>query len=252
MRIDVLTTFPEMFALQSPGVLGVSIPARAIRAGLIEVVPSNFREFAANKHQKTDDRPFGGGPGMVIMCQPLWDAVQGVEGVDSVSPVRPCTRVLLTPQGTPLTQQIVEDLASKPRLLLIAGHYEGFDERVVEALDPLELSLGDFVLSGGELAALVLIDAIARLIPGAVGDEQSPQQDSFSLTDVPGTMLGGRRGPSRLRLLDCPQYTKPREWMGKGVPPVLLSGDHERIARWRLEERLRRTFARRPDLFDAQ
>lgn len=236
MRIDVLTTFPEMFATEPPAALGVSIPGRAARAGLVEIVAANIRDFAMDKHQKTDDRPFGGGPGMVMLCQPLWDAVHAVEARDSVTPVRPATRVLLTPQGVPLTQSLVEELAARPRLLLIAGHYEGVDERVIEALAPLEISIGDYVLSGGELGAMVLIDAIVRLIPGVLGHEESSQTDSFSAAET------GQR------LLDCPHYSRPREWMGRAVPDILVSGDHAKVARWRLEQREKRTRERRPDL----
>ncbi|MCX5688418.1 MAG: tRNA (guanosine(37)-N1)-methyltransferase TrmD, partial [Planctomycetota bacterium] len=180
----------------------------------------------------TDDRPFGGGPGMVMMCQPLWDAVAAVEAQDP----RPAHRILLTPQGTPLTQKLVEELATRPRLLLIAGHYEGIDERVIEALAPQEISIGDYVLSGGELAAMVLIDAVVRLLPGVLGDGDSHQQDSFSVEST------GER------LLDCPHFTKPREWQGREVPEVLLNGDHGKIAAWRLEQKKSRTKARRPDL----
>ncbi|HLP84277.1 MAG TPA: tRNA (guanosine(37)-N1)-methyltransferase TrmD [Phycisphaerales bacterium] len=244
MRIDVLTTFPELFTTVSPGVLGVSIPGRAIKAGLLSVEATDIRGFTHDKHSKTDDRPFGGGPGMVMMCQPVWDAVMAVEARDA----RPATRILLTPQGTPLSQEIVEDLAKRPRLLMIAGHYEGIDERVIDALDPVEISIGDYVLSGGELAALVLIDAITRLLPGATGDEQSPQQDSFGNVAIPPQAKG--REPTAKRLLDCPHYTKPREWQGREVPPVLLSGDHTKIAAWRLQQRMERTFVRRPDLLE--
>lgn len=231
MRIDVLTTFPEMFATESPAALGVSIPGRAVRSGALQIVATDVRQFADNKHKKTDDRPFGGGPGMVMMCQPMWDAVMAVEALDPVVPVR----ILLTPQGERLTQARVEHLAGQARLLMIAGHYEGIDERVVERLNPLEISLGDYVLSGGELGAMVLIDAIARLLPGVLGDDQSNQQDSFSSSQG-------------LRLLDCPHYTKPRTWEGMEIPPVLLSGDHAKIAAWRLEQRRARTASRRPDL----
>lgn len=234
MRFDILTTFPEMFAAQAPAALGLSIPARARAAGLVEWHATNIRSFTTDKHQKTDDRPFGGGPGMVMMCQPLWDAVCGVEAMDP----RPATRVLLSPQGVRLTQSLVEELATRPRLLLIAGHYEGLDERVIERLAPLEISLGDYVLSGGELAAMVLMDAIIRKLPGALGHEDSAQQDSFSQGDA------GRR------LLDCPHYTKPREWMGMSVPEILLSGDHARIAAWRQQQSLERTQRRRPDLLE--
>jgi tRNA (guanine37-N1)-methyltransferase len=232
LRVDILTTFPEMFGTTSPAALGVSIPARAAAAGLLELHATDIRAYAQDKHKKTDDRPFGGGPGMVMMCQPLWEAVQAVEAADQ----RPATRILLTPQGTPLTQRLVEDLATRPRLLLIAGHYEGIDERVIEKLAPLEVSIGDYVLSGGELAAMVLIDAVTRLIPGALGDEDSHLQDSF------GADTSGKR------LLDCPHYTRPREWMGMPVPDVLISGDHGKVDAWRAEQRMSRTRARRPDL----
>jgi tRNA (guanine37-N1)-methyltransferase len=255
VRIDVLTTFPAMFASDAPGALGFSIPARARAAGLVEWHAHDIRAYTHDKHQKTDDRPFGGGPGMVMMAQPVWDAVTAVEAMDD----RPAARVLLSPQGIPLTQPLVEDIAAHPRLLLIAGHYEGLDERVVQKLAPLEVSLGDFVLSGGELGALVLIDAVTRLLPGALGDEASSAQDSFSpapTTDAIGVPLPARRlaalglpkDATPPRLLDCPHYTKPRVWEGMEVPGVLLSGDHQAIAAWRLEQRLARTRARRPDL----
>ncbi|GJQ28547.1 MAG: tRNA (guanine-N(1)-)-methyltransferase [Phycisphaerae bacterium] len=240
MRIDVLTTFPEMFATSPPAALGVSIPGRAAALGVVNVVATDIRAYAENKHQKTDDRPFGGGPGMVMMCQPLWDAVHAVEAMDPA----PATRVLLSPQGERLTQSHVEELARQPRLLLIAGHYEGIDERVIESLAPREVSIGDYVLSGGELAAMVLIDAVARLLPGVLGDEGSSGQDSFGEYAVPVS----KKATETRRLLDCPHYTKPREWMGRGVPEVLLSGDHGRIEAWRLEQRLARTRARRPDM----
>ncbi len=233
LRFDILTTFPEMFATEPPGALALSIPDRARRAGLVEWHATNIRDYTTDKHQKTDDRPFGGGPGMVMSCQPVWDAVHAVEQMDP----RPAARVLLTPQGVPLTQPLVEELATKPRLLLIAGHYEGIDERVIRRLDPIEISIGDFVLSGGELAAIVLMDAIIRLLPGALGDGDSAGQDSFSPI-----------GPEGRRLLDCPHYTRPRVWEGEEVPEILLSGDHGRIAAWRLEQSLQRTRERRPDL----
>jgi tRNA (guanine37-N1)-methyltransferase len=235
LRIDILTTFPEMFATEPPAALGVSIPGRAVRSGHIEVHATNIRVFTTDKHQKTDDRPFGGGPGMVMMCQPLWDAVHAVEASDP----RPATRILLTPQGVPLTQPLVEELAKKERLLLIAGHYEGIDERVIERLAPLEVSIGDYVLSGGELGAMVLIDAVTRLIPGVLGDESSSLEDSFA------------KGKDGQRLLDCPHYTKPREWMGEAIPEVLLSGNHAKIDQWRQEQRLARTKNRRPDLLSS-
>ncbi len=259
-RIDILTTFPEMFDAQPPAALGVSIPARARTAGLIEWHAHDIRAWTTNKHDKTDARPFGGGPGMVMSAQPVWDAVQAVEALDDRTP----TRILLTPQGTPLTQPLVEQLvdglrptpATTGRLLMIAGHYEGIDERVIERLAPIEISIGDYVLSGGELAAIVLIDAIVRLLPGALGDSDSAVQDSFSPVTTEDPI--GRPLPTKLlrelgltpehRLLDCPHYTRPRVWEGREVPEVLLSGDHTAVARWRLEQALARTRARRPDL----
>lgn len=267
-----------MFGPDAACALNISIPARAREAGLVEWHAHNIRGFTHDRHQKTDDRPFGGGPGMVMMCQPLWDAVMAVETIDP----RPACRVLMSPQGRPLTQQLVEELAQSPRVLIIAGHYEGIDERVIEALEPLEISLGDYVLSGGELGAMVLMDAMFRLIPGAVGDDQSVLQDSFSNLAMPKLsrreremlreaamparsggkpVAGGNDGtlsrpaivapdatPTHARLLDCPHYTKPREWMGRGVPEVLLSGDHGAIEAWRLRQRIERTMSRRPDL----
>lgn len=229
MRIDVLTIFPEMF----PPVLGASILGRAATEGLVNIYVHDIRKWADNKHAKVDDRPFGGGPGMVMMCQPLYDGVLAVEGQDE----RPATRILLTPQGARLEQRTVETLAGKPRLLLIAGHYEGIDERVIEELKPLELSVGDYVLSGGEIPAMLLIDAVVRLLPGALGHEDSAGEDSFS-----------QRGPQSQRLLDCPHYTRPRVWHDREVPEVLLSGDHGAVDEWRMEQMLRRTRDRRPDL----
>lgn len=231
LRIDILTLFPEMFE----PVLSASILGRAREAGLVEWTITDIRRFANNKHAKVDDRPFGGGPGMVMMCQPVWDCVTSVEAQDP----RPAKRVLLTPQGVPLTQSLVESLAAEQRLLLIAGHYEGIDERVIERLAPLEVSVGDFVVSGGELPAMMLVDAVVRLIPGALGHEASASEDSFSPVE---TTEGSKR------LLDCPHYTRPREWEGRTVPDVLIGGDHRKVADWRLEQKLERTRARRPDL----
>lgn len=235
MRIDVLTLFPEMF----PAVLGASILGRAAQAALVEFHVHDIRDWAQNKHAKVDDRPFGGGPGMVLMCQPLYDAVVAVDEKDA----RPAARILLTPQGETLDQRKVEELATKPRLLLIAGHYEGVDERVIQELAPLELSIGDYVLSGGEIPAMVLIDAVVRLLPGALGHEESACRDSF------GEQLCGRLGGSEgQRLLDCPHYTRPRVWRGRDVPHVLLGGDHQAIEEWRLKQMIERTRLRRPDL----
>lgn len=226
LRIDVLTLFPEMFG----GVLGTSIPKRAAEKGLVEYQFTNIRDFATDNHKSVDDKPFGGGPGMVMMCQTLLDAVENCEKQDP----RPATRVLLTPQGQLFNQAIAEDLSKKERLLLIAGHYEGFDERIVEILRPMELSIGDYVLSGGELAAMVVIDAVVRLLPGALGAEEGAADETFA---------DG--------LIEYPQYTRPREFRGMSVPDVLLSGNHKLIAQWRLEQRKNRTKERRPDLWAA-
>src|SRR3954454_9763040 len=190
LRIDILTLFPEMF---SP-ILGTSIPKRAAEKGLVEYRLANIRDFATDAHKSVDDKPFGGGHGMVMMCQTLFDAVEHAEKQDS----RPATRIILTPQGRLFDQEVAEQLASKERLLLIAGHYEGFDERIIDGLKPLELSIGDYVLSGGELAAMVVVDAIVRLLPGALGAEDGAADESFSAES------GG--------LLEYPQYTRPREF----------------------------------------
>lgn len=226
LRFDILTLFPEMFA----PILGTSIPKRAAEKGLVEYHLTNIRDFATDNHKSVDDKPFGGGPGMVMMCQVLYDAVKHVEAQD----VTPARRIILTPQGKPLTQAIVEDLAKEQRILLIAGHYEGFDERIIEGLKPMELSIGDYVLSGGELAAMVVIDAVVRLLPGALGAEDGAADETFA---------DG--------LLEFPQYTRPREFDGMSVPEVLLSGDHKKIAEWRLRQRMLRTLERRPDLWQA-
>ena len=231
MRIDILTLFPEMFE----PVLSASILGRAREGGFAGYFVHNIRDWADNKHDKVDDRPFGGGPGMVMMCQPLYDAVIAVEAMDSTS----AQRIVLSPQGEILRQQTVERLAARPRLLLIAGHYEGIDERVIDELNPLELSVGDYVLSGGELPAMVLTDAVVRLLPGVLGHDQSAAQDSFA-----------PQGPSGQRLLDCPHYTRPRVWKGRSVPDVLLSGDHQAVDAWRAAMMLDRTRQRRPDLLE--
>jgi tRNA (guanine37-N1)-methyltransferase len=226
LRIDILTLFPEMFG----PVLGTSIPKRAAEKGLVSYHLTNIRDFATDAHKSVDDKPFGGGPGMVMMCQTLFDAVENVDKQDP----RPATRILLSPQGRVMDQAVVEALSRQERLLLIAGHYEGFDERIIDGLSPMELSVGDYVLSGGELAAMVVVDAVVRLLPGALGAEDGAADESFA---------DG--------LLEYPQYTKPREYRGMKVPDVLLSGNHKLIAQWRLEQRKVRTEQRRPDLWRA-
>src|SRR3954464_10731752 len=227
MRIDILTLFPEMFT----PVLGTSIPKRAAEKGLVGYHLTNLRDFATDQHKSVDDKPFGGGPGMVMMCQTVFDAVEAIEAQE---PERVATRIVLSPQGKLLDQRTVEELATKNRLLLIAGHYEGFDERIIEGLSPMEMSIGDYVLSGGELAALVVIDAVVRTLPGALGAEDGAADETF--TDG---------------LLEHPQYTRPRDFRGMGVPDILLSGDHAAIAKWRMEQRKKRTKERRPDLWRA-
>lgn len=226
LRIDILTLFPEMFV----PILGTSIPKRAAEKGLVSYHLTQIREFATDAHKSVDDKPFGGGPGMVMMCQTVFDAVEHAEKQDP----RPARRILLSPQGRVFDQRIAEELAKEERLLLIAGHYEGFDERIVEGLSPMELSIGDYVLSGGELAALVVVDAVVRLLPGALGAEHGAADESFA---------DG--------LLEYPQYTRPREYRGMSVPEMLLSGNHKLIAQWRLEQRKIRTRQRRPDLWKA-
>jgi len=258
LRVSVLTTFPELFAPEPPAPLAVSIPGRARTAGLLDVHAVNIRDFADNKHNKTDDRPFGGGPGMVMSCQPIADACAHAEAQSEL----PATRVYFTPQGAPFTQSVARDLAQREHLVILCGHYEGIDERVIEHLQPMELSLGDYILSSGELAAVVALDAIARLLPGALGHNASADQDSFAglpTHDPDGNELppklvakwSAELGlPANAKLLDCPHYTRPREWNGRGVPEELFSGDHLAVARWRLEQQAARTRARRPDLLD--
>jgi tRNA (guanine37-N1)-methyltransferase len=224
LRIDILTLFPEMFA----PFLGTSIPKRAAEKGLVEYRLINIRDFATDAHQSVDDKPFGGGPGMVMMCPTLFDAVEFAEKEDP----RPTTRVILTPQGRLFDQVAAEDFARHKRLLLIAGRYEGFDQRIIDGLSPIELSIGDYVLSGGELPAMVVIDAVVRLIRGVLGAEDGAADETF--TDG---------------LLEHPQYTRPREYRGMTVPDVLLGGNHQAIAKWRLEQRKERTQQRRPDLW---
>jgi tRNA (guanine37-N1)-methyltransferase len=229
VRIDVLTLFPEMFT----GVLGASILKRAQDKKLVQFQLHQLRDYSKDPHRKVDDRPFGGGPGMVLMCQPVVDAVNAIEPMDPA----PATRVLLCPTGEKLTQKTVEELARLPRLLLIAGHYEGFDERIHTLLKPREISVGDYILSGGELPAMVLLDAVVRLLPGVLGDELSNHGESFGEADQ--TINGG---------LEYPHYTRPREYQGLSVPDILFSGNHPAVEQWRREQAKQRTAQRRPDL----
>ena len=215
MRFDVLTLFPEIF----PGYLSQSLLNKAIERGLTDVQVHNIRDWTTDKHHSIDDRPFGGGPGMVMMAPPVVECAEAVMNLDD----RPAHTILLTPQGRTLTQRVAEELSEYPRIMLLCGRYEGFDQRVSDILQPEELSVGDFVLNGGEVAAMIVIDTLVRLIPGVLGDERSSQEDSFSRAN---------------RLLEFPQYTRPREYRGHDVPEVLLSGDHGKIEQWRSEQSL--------------
>lgn len=230
MRIDILTLFPR----QLDDFLSYSIIGRARDKGLVEIVCTDIRDYSQDKHRKVDDRPFGGGPGMVLRPEPIIEAVEAVEAMDP----RQALRILLSPQGQRLSQPKVNSLAEHDRLLIVAGHYEGFDERIRLLLRPTEISVGDYVLSGGEPAAMVLVDAVVRLVTGVVGDEQSLVEESFA--DEKGKPV----------LLEYPQYTRPRVYRGLEVPEVLISGDHARQARWRQEQALARTRIRRPDLLE--
>ena len=225
MRLTLFTLFPAI----CEAYLSESILGRARAAGLLEAQVVNIRDYAPGKHAVTDDLPYGGGGGMVMKPEPVFNAVEAVLGDAAARAGTPI--ILMTPQGRPFTQAVAQELAGQPRLALICGRYEGFDERIRQHLATDELSLGDFVLTGGELAALAVADAVTRLLPGALGDPTGAEDDSFSSG-----------------LLEYPHYTRPPEYRGWAVPEVLLSGDHGRIARWRREEALRRTFQRRPDL----
>jgi len=236
MRIDILTLFPEA----CEPFFASSIIGRAQSAGKVTIKCHNIRAHSTDPHRKVDDVPFGGGPGMVMMCQPIFDAVETVTREDPRGP----TLILMTPQGRRLTQRVAEELATKDRLILIAGHYEGVDERVRIGLSPLELSVGDYVLSGGESAAMVAVDAIVRLLPDVLGHPDSSKDESFSRLDEGGEQDAG------VVALEYPQYTRPREFRGLTVPPVLLGGNHGQIRQWRREESLRRTAERRPDLLE--
>ena len=220
MRFEVITLFPDIF----PGPVGIGVVGRALESGLLEVHPHNLRDYAGNRHRHVDDMPYGGGPGMVLKPEPVYAAVRDIRAADA-APV-----VLLTPTGRPLSHELSAELATHPRLILVAGRYEGFDERI-SALADYEVSIGDYVLSGGELAAMVVIEAVSRHVPGVLGDEDSAGDDSF----VSG-------------LLEHPQYTRPPEFEGLRVPDVLLSGNHAEIRRWRERMSLERTRERRPEL----
>ncbi|MBQ9211418.1 MAG: tRNA (guanosine(37)-N1)-methyltransferase TrmD [Clostridia bacterium] len=224
MKIKILTIFPEMFE----SVLSASILGRAIDQGLIEVSVIDIRPFSDRKHKNTDDYPFGGGAGMVMLAQPIHDAMAFAMGEDFQG-----RRIYLGPRGSTLTTAKARALAQEQELILLCGHYEGVDQRALDACVDEEISIGDYILTGGELAAMVLTDCVARFIPGVLGSAESPEEESFS---------DG--------LLEYPQYTRPREWQGRQVPEVLLNGDHAKIQAWRRRESLRATLRFRPDLLE--
>lgn len=222
MKVDVLTLFPGMFS----GPLDESIIKRARAAGLLDFTIHNLRDYAHDRHRTVDDRPFGGGPGMLLKPEPIFEAVEAI--------AREKTRVILvSPSGRKFSQEIARELAQEEHLLMVCGHYEGFDERIRQELADDELSIGDYVLTNGALPVMVIVDAVTRLIPGALGDDESSRDESFS------------QG-----LLEYPQYTRPAVFRGLGVPEVLLSGNHAEIARWRAEQSRQRTQERRPDLLE--
>ncbi len=225
MRIDVISLFPPMFE----AVTGYGITGRAIKNGLLTLRVWNPRDYTEDRHRSVDDRPYGGGPGMVMMIEPLARAIKLARGEQT----KGAKVIYLSPQGQRLDHAGVLEMSRREGMILLAGRYEGIDERLLESEVDEEWSIGDYVLSGGELAAMVVIDAITRQLPGALGDEDSAQQDSF----VEG-------------LLDCGHYTRPEDYAGRKVPEVLLSGDHARIRRWRLKQSLGRTWLRRPDLLE--
>ena len=226
MRFDVVTLFPDMFqALTDHGVTG-----RAVKQEKVSIQCWNPRDFTHDNYQTVDDRPYGGGPGMLMKIQPLKDAIQAAKAAAGGD----AKVIYMSPQGRKLDQRGAEELAQQQKLILVAGRYEGIDERLIETEIDEEWSLGDFVLSGGEMAAMTMMDAVIRLVPGVLGHELSAQQDSFS---------DG--------LLDCPHYTRPELYEGQAVPEVLLSGNHEKIRQWRLKQSLSRTWQRRPDLLEA-
>ncbi len=224
MIFDVLTLFPEMIEQSC----NYSILKRAVESGILKVNTINPRDFTLDKHKKVDDTPYGGGAGMVLMAQPYVDAYESVKRMDN------SLTVMLSPQGEPLTDKIVNELAGFEQIVMLCGHYEGFDERIREIIKPREISIGDFVLTGGELPALCLIDAVSRKLDGTLGKIESAEEDSFA------------NG-----LIEYPQYTKPREFRGLKVPEVLLNGNHKEINEFRLNESIKRTKIKRPDLYKA-
>ncbi|MFW6195199.1 MAG: tRNA (guanosine(37)-N1)-methyltransferase TrmD [Chloroflexota bacterium] len=233
MRIHIVTLFPEMFE----GPFSASIVGRAVRDGRLEIEAHQLRDYTHDRHRTVDDTPYGGGPGMVMMAPPIFEAVEDLKGRESARGDSPRV-VLLSAQGRLLTQRVVRELAEEDSLILVCGHYEGVDERVVEHLVDDEISIGDYILTGGEPAAIVVVDSVARLLPGVLGCSESPEDDSFS------EGLGG--------LLEGPVYTRPYEFRGWKTPDILLSGDHARVGEWHKEQSRKRTRERRPDLLEPE
>ena len=229
VRFDIITIFPGMFS----SVVDESILGRAVKSGLVEIQRVDLRDFTQDRHRSVDDRPYGGGPGMVFKPEPVFDAVESVLGEVGSTADAGVRKIILTPQGRRLDQPLLRELSGESRIVLLCGHYEGFDERIVEGLGFEEVSIGDYVLSGGELPAMVLIDGIVRLLPGALGHPESSEEESFE------------NG-----ILEYPQYTRPPEYRGMKVPEVLLSGNHAEIEQWRRQQALERTRDRRGDLLE--
>ncbi|TYS70618.1 tRNA (guanosine(37)-N1)-methyltransferase TrmD [Sutcliffiella horikoshii] len=227
MKIDILSIFPEMFT----GVLGSSILNKAAEKGAVQYSVTDFRDYADNKHKTVDDYPYGGGAGMVLKAQPIFDAVSSLTEANQT--VKKPRVILMCPQGERYTQKKAEELAQEEHLIFICGHYEGYDERIREHVVTDEISIGDYVLTGGELASMVIVDSVVRLLPDVLGKAASHEQDSFSTG-----------------LLEHPHYTRPADFRGMKVPDVLISGNHAHIEEWRTKESIRRTWNRRPDLFD--
>jgi len=223
IKFDIITIFPDIFK----SYFGESIISRAQKADLVKINAHNLRDYTTDKHKKVDDTPYGGGAGMVLACQPFYDAYE------SVKKLKNSASIIFTPQGKPFNQQIAKNLSTKEQLVMICGHYEGYDERIKQIPDLIEISVGDFVLTGGELGALCVIDAVTRLIPGGIGKEESAEEDSFSED-----------------LLEYPHYTRPYDFRGMAVPDILLSGNHQEISKWRKKQAILRTKEKRPDLFE--
>ena len=229
VRFDIITIFPGMFS----SVVDESILGRAVKSGLVEIQRVDLRDFTEDRHRSVDDRPYGGGPGMVFKPEPVFDAVESVLGEVGSAADAGVRKIILTPQGRRLDQSLLRELSGESRIVLLCGHYEGFDERIIEGLGFEEVSIGDYVLSGGELPAMVLIDGVVRLLPGALGHPESSEEESFE------------NG-----ILEYPQYTRPSEYRGMKVPEVLLSGNHAEIEQWRRQQALERTRDRRGDLLE--